>query len=164
MNHARSPDSDPVQAPFLSGTEPAEAADCQTNRARKVLLFAVDDHALVRRGLQILLNQEPDMHVCGDAVGVATARQGIDALKPELVIVDLGLEDGDGFELIEWIHRHHPRIKILVFTSYEGLASATRAFSCGAHGYVAKADGTRELVRAIRQVLQNRRFLSSRLA
>ena len=130
----------------------------------KVRLFAVDDHALIRRGLQILLNQEPDMQVCGEAVGVATARQGIDALKPELVIVDLGLEDGDGFELIEWIHQHHPRIKILVFTSHEGAASATRAFHCGAHGYVAKADGTRELVRAIRQVLQNRRFLSSRLA
>jgi len=163
-NHARSPASNSVQVAILSGTAPIEAPNCETPLSRKARLFAVDDHALVRKGLQMLLNQQPDMQVCGDAVGVSTAKQGIDEMNPDLVTVDLGLEDGDGFELITWIHRHHPRVKILVFTSNEGSASALRALQCGAHGYVAKSDGTQELIRAIRLVLQNQRFLSSRVA
>jgi len=148
----------------LSGIQPAASLNSESPLPRKVRLFAVDDHPVVRKGLRMFLNLQPDMDLCGEAVGVSTAKKGIEEAKPELVIVDLGLEDGDGFELMEWIHRHHPHIKILVFTSRDDQASAARAFRCGAHGYVVKSDGTRELTHVIRLILQNQRFLSSRVA
>lgn len=156
MNHAGNAESASNQAVAPSGTQPAALITNENPLPQKLLLFAVDDDPVVRKGLRMFLNLQPDMELCGDAGGVSTAKQGIDAAKPELVIVDLGLEEGDGFELIEWIHRHHPHIKILVFSSRDDKASAARAFRCGAHGYVVKSDGTRELTHVIRLILQNR--------
>ena len=119
---------------------------------------------MVLRGLHMLLDLEPDMRVCGDAASVAGAKRRIADLDPDLVIVDLSLGDGDGFELMKWLRRHHPRIKLLVFTAHGGLAFAERAFRCGAQGYVVKYHGAGELLGAIRLVMRNQHYLSSEVA
>jgi len=164
MNHAVDARSASDHALPRSETQPYPTNDGESPLAFKVRLFAVDDNAVVLRGLQVLINMQPDMVVCGVAEGLTTAKRGIDEVKPDLAIVDLGLVDGDGYELTDWIRSAYPYIKVLIFTSQEMAASAKRAFQCGAHGYVAKSDGTRELIRAIRLVVQNQRFLSSRLS
>jgi len=63
----------------------------------------VDDHPIVRRGLAELISQEPDLEVCGEAADVAEALQRIDAIHPDVVIVDISLKTGHGLELIEQI-------------------------------------------------------------
>jgi len=130
----------------------------------RIRILAVDDQPMVLKGLRMLLGQEPDMQVCGDSAGVSSAKQGIARLQPHLVVVDLGLEDGDGFELMEWLNRNHPGIKMLVFTSHDDLVSTARASRCGAQGYVVKDDGTQELIRAIRVVMRDQHYASSQAA
>ena len=128
---------------------------------RRIRIFVVDDHPMVRKGLHMLLNLQPDLQVCGDAAGVSTAKSGILELRPDLVVVDLGLQDGDGFELLEWLRQHHPYMKRLVFTLHDDLAYSERAFKYGAQGYVVKYDGTQELIRAIRLVVHNEPYVRS---
>lgn len=129
--------------------------------ARKVQIFAVDDQPLVIKGIKMLVNMESDMEVCGQALGTSDAKREISDLHPDLVIVDLTLDDGDGMELIEWLRHRHPQMKIVVFTSHVGPAFTSRSLERGAHGYVAKNDGAQELVRAIRMVVQGESYMSN---
>ena len=155
--------ADPSRTASLK-SQPAGAVNFESPLSFQIRIFTVDDQPMVLKGLRMLLDQEPDMQVCGDSVGVSSAKQGIARLHPDLVVVDLGLEDGDGFELMEWLNRHRPGIKLLVFTSHDDLVSTARASRCGARGYVVKDDGTRELIRAIRLVMQNQHYVSSQVA
>lgn len=132
--------------------------------ARKVQIFAVDDQPLVIKGIKMLVNLEPDLEVCGQALGTPEAKRQISDLLPDLIIVDLTLEEGDGIELIDWLRHRHPQMKIVVFTSHGGAAFTSRSLDHGAHGYVVKNDGTHELVRAIRKVVQGERYISNNVA
>ncbi len=163
MNDAGSGADQPEKGTPPPSPPSAAALENEGPLACKVRIFVVDDHPVVRKGLQMLLDLQPDMQVCGEAVGLATAQEGITQNHPDLVVVDLGLEDGDGFELMDWLQNHHPHIRMLVFTSHDDLAFTERAFKCGAQGYVVKHDGTRELIRAIRLVMQNRPYISSKV-
>lgn len=128
--------------------------------AKKIRLFLVEDHPVVRRGLRMFLRMQSDMVVCGEAAGVAQAKDGISFLNPDLVVVDLGLREGDGFELMDWLRQCHARIRIVVFTLRDDAFSVARAFRCGAQAYVLKGGGTHDLVVAVRLAMQNQCYLS----
>jgi Response regulator containing a CheY-like receiver domain and an HTH DNA-binding domain len=89
----------------MAGAEakPAQRAEASAHRPIRVLI--IDDHALVRDGIRMLLQQEQGLEVCGETEGVVDAKHKIDELRPDLVLVDLMLKDGNGLDLIQWIGR-----------------------------------------------------------
>ena len=108
---------------------PAEPPD-QTRRATIVI---VDDHSMVRRGLTALIDNEPDLVVCGDAATCEGALEVIGQSPPELVIVDLSLGGGDdGLDLVKDMKVRHPKIPVLVLSMHAEAVYAERALRAGA--------------------------------
>ncbi len=143
---------------LLSMPSESEAA------ARKIRVMLVDDEPLVRQGLARLLETRPGLVVCGEAESEIEARQRIPLLEPDLAVVDLCLKNGTGLSLIKWLRHRCPKLKILVFSTYDSPHFVRRAFAEGAHGYVTKAEGTERLPEAIRLVMSGKRCLSKGMA
>jgi len=135
-----------------------------TKASRKARVFLVDDHPIVRRGLQLLIGLESDLSVCGEADNGPAALDQIQKLKPDLVVVDLALRESSGLELVKTLRVQCPEIKVLVFTMHDEPLYAERALKAGAHGYVTKEEGAEKATAAIRQVLQGKPYLTGRLA
>jgi DNA-binding NarL/FixJ family response regulator len=126
--------------------------------SRKVLV--VDDHPVVRQGIKMMVNLEVDLEVCGEAQDELSARRQVRALKPDVVIVDLSLESGDGFNVVRDIAAHFPDIRVLVLSMHDESVYAKRLLSEGASGYIMKQAATDQLITAIRAVLRGERFVS----
>lgn len=126
-------------------------------------ILLVDDHPIVRRGLREIISREPDMCVCGEAGTAAEALTGINEHKPDLLIVDLSLNDVSGLELIKEVSGTHEGLKMLVASMHDERVYAERALHAGALGYINKEEATDHLIGAIRQVLLGKVFLSSEM-
>jgi DNA-binding NarL/FixJ family response regulator len=131
-------------------------------RRSKILL--VEDHPLMRRGQADLLNREADFTVCGEAGTAAEAMKAIANLAPDLVLVDMGLPDKDGLELIKDIQAIHPGLPVLAMSLQDESIYAARVLRAGGRGYVMKAEGPERLAAAIRTVLQGQVALSPRMS
>jgi DNA-binding NarL/FixJ family response regulator len=118
---------------------------------RRVLI--VDDHPLMRQGLAQLINQQPDLVVCGEAEDVPQALRQTSELKPEVVIVDLSLRGSDGIELIKRLHLQCAQLPILVLSMHDEAIYAERALKAGAWGYIMKQEATNQVLNALRRVL-----------
>lgn len=165
------PMTEPFTNPNRRGTSPFGRGDTKPDSKTRpsalsshrqslpVRVFLVDDQLIVRKGLKMLLALEPDISVCGDAADGPSAMEDMEALRPDLAVVDLSLEVGDGFELIEWSRRRMPEVKIVVFTMHDEISFVERAIRCGAHGYLIKQDGPQNVVKAIRSVMKGGRFI-----
>lgn len=121
-------------------------------------ILIVDDHPLTRQGIKRLLEEEPDLAVCGEAGDVPTALSAVKALKPRLVLADLTLPGGDGLELTKDLRTLHPETAVLVVSMHDGAQYAERALRAGAQGYIMKSEGGEKLVEAIRQVLRGKTY------
>ena len=130
----------------------------------KVKIFLVDDHPLVREWLTTLIEQQPDLVVCGEADDTAQALQTISTTKPEVAVVDLALKSGSGLELIKDLKQTCPEVAVVVISMHDELLYAERAFRAGARGYVMKRESTKKVVEAIRHVLDGKRYMSERVA
>lgn len=118
----------------------------------KQRILLVDDHEVVRLGLKALLDRHPNFEVVGEAGSAHDAVQQVEALQPDVVVMDIRLPGGSGIEACQEIAEKHPSSKVIMLTSYaedEMLFSAIRA---GAAGYVLKQIGGEDLVRAIEAV------------
>src|SRR5271156_1077055 len=98
----------------------------ETHRAR---ILIVDDHPLVRSGLKLLIDCEPDLSVCGEAANATEAMRLLDSQKPDLLIVDLSLKESSGLELIKRIKARNPDAKMLVSSMFEESLYAERVLS-----------------------------------
>ncbi len=127
-------------------------------------VFLVDDHPLVREWLTNLINQQPDLTVCGEAETAPQALAAIAELAPEVAIVDLSLRDSSGIELIKDLKEACPRVAVLVLSMHEESHYAERALRAGARGYLMKRETTRTVIAAIRQVLEGKLYLSDNVA
>ncbi len=136
----------------------ANSAAQSTSVKHRVLI--VDDHPIVRRGLISLLDEEPDIEVCGEAEDVEDALEMIEATGPELVIVDISLKTGSGMRLLGEIKARFPRIKALVWSMYDEKLYAERAIRAGALGYVNKRESIDHVVDAVNRVLEGEVYLS----
>jgi DNA-binding NarL/FixJ family response regulator len=125
-----------------------------------IRILIVDDHPLLRQGLIGLISTQPDFEVCGEASGVAEARQMAASARPDVAIVDLTLKDGNGIELIKEFTEQYPQLKILVVSMHDELLFAERALRAGAVGYVSKHEAIRTIVQAVRTVLGGKLYLS----
>lgn len=129
-----------------------------------VRVLVIDDHAVVRRGLADLINDEPGFHVCGACAASAEALAMAGALAPDVAIVDLSLGVESGLDLIAALRAKHPRIRVLVLSALDELLFAERSFRAGAHGYVMKDQSAEELLAALSRVADGRRYVSEAVA
>jgi len=130
----------------------------------KTKILLVDDHPLVREWLTNLINQQPDMAVCGEAEDSSHALSIIARAQPDLVVVDLSLKAGSGIELIKDLKELHPGLVVLVLSMHDESLYAERALRAGARGYVMKREVTKNIITAIRQVLAGQLHVSERMA
>jgi DNA-binding NarL/FixJ family response regulator len=133
------------------------------SRGKRTVLI-VDDHPIVRQGLALLINQEKDLEVCGQAEDAHEAMQAIGQLDPDMVIVDIGLKDTSGIELIKDLKIQHPDLPVLTLSMYDEAVYGERALRAGARGYVMKQEATEKVVTAIRRVLAGEVYVSSGMA
>jgi DNA-binding NarL/FixJ family response regulator len=141
-----------------------EKMQAKADSSQKRNVFIVDDHPLVRQGLALLIDREPDLHACGQAGDAVQAVRDIELLKPDLVIVDLSLEESSGLELIKDLKVRHPGLPVLTLSMHDEVIYAERALRAGAKGYVMKQEATDRVVTAIRRVLSGQIYVSDGLA
>jgi len=127
-------------------------------------VFIVDDHPIVRQGLKLLINQEPDLTVCGEAENADAVLPAIRELKPAIAVIDLSLGHDSGIELIKNIKLQHPDLPILVLSMHDESLYAERALRAGARGYIMKQAAPEKVIIAIRQVLQGAIYLSDAMS
>lgn len=133
----------------------------ETNRTK---ILVVDDHPIVRQGLSLLINQEEDLQVCGEAENAHEALNAIESLEPDMAIVDISLEGVNGVELIKNIKARFPGLLILVLSMHDESLYAERALRAGANGYIMKQEANEKVMEAIRQVLAGEIYVSDKLA
>ncbi len=117
---------------------------------------------MVREWLTNLIQQQPDLEVCGEAETAPEAFQAIARLKPEVAIVDLSLKSGSGLELIKNI-RTLRSVAVIVLSMHDESLYAERALRAGARGYIMKRESTKKIVTAIRHVVEGKLYLSDGL-
>ncbi len=129
----------------------------------KTRMVVVDDHPMMRDGLTMRITAQPGWEVCGVA---ATEDEGVTVIaeqSPDLVLVDISLEFGNGIELIKRVRSRNRCVKFLAISAYKESLYAERALRAGALGYLNKQETNEMLIEAIRTVLRNERFLSDNL-
>ena len=127
-------------------------------------ILIVDDHPIVREGMSALLAREPDFEVCGEAEDVPSAIRLIDETRPNVVTVDISLENGSGIDLIRRIAKSDPSIRMVACSLHDERLYAERAMHAGALGYVNKHEATQTIVTAIRRILQGQVYLSDEIS
>lgn len=130
----------------------------------KAKIFLVDDHPIVRQGLAELIEQEPDLSVCGEAESAPEALEAIATVKPDIAIVDISLPDASGLELIKEIKAGYADVLVLVLSMHDETLYAERVLRAGAKGYIMKEEATETVMLAIRKVLNGHIYLSERMA
>jgi DNA-binding NarL/FixJ family response regulator len=128
---------------------------------QRVLL--VDDHPVVCEGLAQRINAEQDLEVCGQARDAHAALAAIEKLRPNIAVVDIGLGEGNGIELIKDVKVRYPQLPTLVLSMHDEALYAERSLHAGAKGYVMKQQETAILLQAIRQVLRGQVYLSEKV-
>jgi DNA-binding NarL/FixJ family response regulator len=142
----------------MAAKTPSEAG-----RKAKRRILIVDDHPVVRQGLTLLINQEPDLEVCGHAEDAHEAMQAIGQLQPDMVVVDISLKDTNGIDLIKDIKIQHSSLPILTLSMHDESLYAERVLRAGARGYIMKEEGTEQVVTAIRRVLAGEVYVSENM-
>ena len=105
-------------------------------------ILLVDDHPIVRQGLKELVEQEPDLSVCGEAENMVQALQAVAASQPDIAIVDIFLRDSNGVELIRALKASYADLPVLVLSMHDEALYAERVLRAGARGYVMKEEAT----------------------
>lgn len=132
----------------------------ENNKARVLI---VDDHAIIRQGMAMLINQEPDMQACCEAEHIEQAVEANRSCPHDIAIVDLSLGGASGLELVRRLQFEFPDLPILILSMHDETIYAESALRAGARGYLMKQAATDTLLRAIRQVLQGDLYVSDSL-
>lgn len=129
-----------------------------------IRVFIVDDHALVRTGFKLILGQEIDIEVVGEAESGEDALPQIRKLKPDVVLCDLNLPGISGLEVTDRIVRGDYGSRVIVVSVLEDGPMPRRLLEAGASGYVGKACDAAELLRAVRDVSRGKKYLANSIA
>jgi len=155
---AKKPEAEPA-AP--GATAVAEAQSTPVSNKLKVLL--VDDHPITRQGMKALVNQQPNLEVCGEADNAAFAIELVGRLQPDLAIVDIALKTTNGIELTKNIKVHAPNLPVLIVSMHDEGLYAERALRAGAMGYLMKQEASEKIIAAIQRLLQGEIYLSDKI-
>jgi DNA-binding NarL/FixJ family response regulator len=126
-------------------------------------VLIADDHAILRAGVRLLINRQPDMFVIAEAQDAADAEAQCAACQPDVALIDLGMPGG-GLQVIASIARRWPAVRVLVLSAHEESSVVRAALAAGALGYVTKNAADRELIVAIRAVCAGRAYLDEAVA
>jgi DNA-binding NarL/FixJ family response regulator len=126
-------------------------------------VFLVDDHPIVRQGLTLLINQEPDMIVCGEAEEAHSVPDALATLHPDILILDISLNGPDGLDLLKLIRTTDNDLPILVLSMHDESLYAERALRAGANGYIMKQEATEKVLDAVRRILRHELYVSDRV-
>jgi N-acetylglucosamine malate deacetylase 1 len=118
---------------------------------RTIRVLLVDDHPLVRKGLAILINEEPGMEICGEAQDETRARELAISVRPHVAIVDWSLGQRDASGLLAFFHDSCPETTVLVLSMHDEVSHVERALRLGARGYVMKRDASDRILEAVRR-------------
>jgi DNA-binding NarL/FixJ family response regulator len=117
-----------------------------------IRILVVDDHAILCEGLSLILGQQDDIVVVGSAKDGIEARQLVEELSPDVVLMDVRMPGGDGIEATEAIKRAHPEVKVLILSTFEEPEYVRGVLAAGGDGYLLKALGDDQLCAGIRAV------------
>jgi DNA-binding NarL/FixJ family response regulator len=131
---------------------------------KKLRILVADDHGLVRRGARAVLHSRRDWRVVAEAANGREAVEMAIELKPDVAIVDIGMPELDGVEVVRQIREAVPDTKVLVLTMHESDRMVRRALDAGACGYLLKSDLTECLVKAVKAVSEGKRFFTPRVS
>ncbi|MCX7999891.1 MAG: response regulator transcription factor [Leptospiraceae bacterium] len=123
----------------------------------------IDDHAILREGLKLILHQVPDLEIVGEAGDGKTALEKIEQLRPDLILLDISLPEMTGVEVARYTRKTYPETKIIVLSRHDNEEYVQQLLKLGIHAYVLKDDAGDDLIRAIEAVKQNERYLSPRI-
>ena len=127
-------------------------------------LFILDDHPMTRFGMAQLIGLQEDLILCGEAENANQALKALESCKADLVLVDIELPGKSGLEFIKDMRALHPEVAMLVVSMHDETVYAERALRAGASGYLMKNAGGKQLLAAIRQVLQGRAYVSESIS
>lgn len=149
----------------LSSTGPAMAVDeaPAATQPPKLKVLLVDDHPITRQGMKALVNQQPNLEVCGEADNAAYAIELVGKLQPDLAIVDIALKTTNGIELTKNIKVQAPNLPVLIVSMHDEGLYAERALRAGAMGYLMKQEAGEKIVQAIQRLLQGEIYLSDKI-
>jgi DNA-binding NarL/FixJ family response regulator len=138
-----------------------EQQTSQTKPAnKKSRILVVDDHAIVRDGLTLLINQEQDLEVCATAANAEDALKLIEKDNFDLAVVDISLNGTSGLHLTERMKSYNPHLPVLILTMHDEEFYAKRAFRAGARGFVTKHEASQTIITAIRMMLAGQNYVS----
>jgi DNA-binding NarL/FixJ family response regulator len=123
-------------------------------------IFVVDDHSVMRWGYTALINQQPDLQVCGAAGTALDALSMIPEADPDLVIVDISLEGMNGIELTKHLQARDPGLPVLIVSMHDESLYGERALRAGARGYIMKKEAHTKIIEAVRRILNGSYYLS----
>jgi DNA-binding NarL/FixJ family response regulator len=142
--------------------ETTKVADSQVIQRKTV--FVVDDHPLLRQGLAMMINREPDLMVCGEAEEAHAAMRAIAASRPDILIADISLNGPDGLDLLKNLRLLYPDLPVLILSMHDESIYAERALRARANGYIMKQEATEKVLVAVRRILDGEMYLSSRMS
>jgi len=134
------------------------------SRPKKKQVYLVDDHPIVRQGLIKLIEQEKGLEVCGESGSVAEALAALKKLSPDVILVDISLEESNGLELIKQVDDLGLQIPMLVLSMHDESLYAEHALRAGASGYVMKQAAANTLIQAIEKVLEGEIYVSKSMS
>lgn len=129
-----------------------------------IRVLIVDDHAILRDGLHSLLERQEGIRVVGEAGNGLEGLRQVEALRPDVVLMDVAMPVMDGLQATKAVKEKFPNVQVLILTQHESPEYITPLLEAGASGYVLKRAGGREVVTAIRQVYEQGVFLQADVA
>lgn len=128
---------------------------------KKILI--VDDHPLMRKGLALTIEAEPDLRIVGQAASAEEALDVVESTEPDMAIVDVSLPGMSGLELIKHLHAVRPDLLVFVVSRHDESLYAERAIRAGARGYVMKLEADAVIVKAVRHVFGGGIYVSDEI-
>jgi len=131
---------------------------------KKIGIFLVDDHQIVRDGIKSLLQNAPEITISGEASSGKELLEKIDDTDTDIILMDISIPDISGIELTKQISKNHPEIKILVLSMYTQEEFITNAIAAGAKGYLPKNTTRSELLLAISKINEGDEYYSDTIS
>jgi two-component system, NarL family, invasion response regulator UvrY len=129
-----------------------------------IKILIADDHAVVRRGLKQIVAEEPDMRVAGEAQNIPEVLALAREQEWDVIVLDITMPGGSGLDVLRELKAERPRLPVLILSMHPEDQFALRALKTGAAGYMTKETAPDELVKAIRKVIEGRKYVSAALA
>ncbi|TGK07812.1 DNA-binding response regulator [Leptospira semungkisensis] len=127
-------------------------------------LYLVDDHAILREGLRLIISGQSDLQIIGENGNAEQALDEIGKLEPDILITDISMPGVSGIDLVKGVKRYYPKVQVIILSRHDNEEYIQKLVDLGINGYVLKDDAGEDLLRAIDAVRRKETYLSPRIA